>query len=119
MLSWISCVRENSGDDDHQSAALEEEYPRIIGVKYCVAMSSGTAALHAAVVAAGVLPGDKVIVPALSFLASASAVLHALGIPEFVDIDLHTFNIDPARIEKAHIRKNQSHYGCPLAWLTL
>src|SRR5512135_1267092 len=61
--------------------ALEDEYAKLIGVEYCVAMSSGTAALHAATVAAGVMPGDEVIVPAFSFLASASAILHALAIP--------------------------------------
>ncbi len=80
--------------------AFEEEYAQTIGVRYCVAMGSGTAALHAAVEAAGVLPGDEVIVPALSFLASATAILHQLGIPIFVDIDPVTFNLDPARIEE-------------------
>jgi len=80
--------------------AFEEEYARTIGVRYCVAMGSGTAALHAAVEASGVLPGDEVLVPALSFLASATAILHQLGIPVFVDIDPVTFNLDPARIEE-------------------
>jgi dTDP-4-amino-4,6-dideoxygalactose transaminase len=77
---------------------LEREYGRYAGVKGVLAMASGTAALHAAVAACGVGPGDEVIVPALSFLASATAVMHHQGIPVFVDIDPVTFNIDPAKV---------------------
>jgi perosamine synthetase len=78
--------------------ALEAEYARYAGTKYALALGSGTAALHAAVAAAGCQPGDEVIVPALTFLASASAVLHHLAIPVFADIDPLTFNLDPASV---------------------
>ncbi|MDP9121422.1 MAG: DegT/DnrJ/EryC1/StrS family aminotransferase, partial [Acidobacteriota bacterium] len=67
-----------------------------IGSRYSIAFNSGTSALHAAVAAAGVEPGDEVVVPALTFLASAAAVVHHQGLPVFVDVDPRTFNLDPA-----------------------
>ena len=79
---------------------LEAEFAAYLGTKYCIAFNSGTAALHAAVRAAGVGPGDEVITSAYSFMASAVAVLHSNGIPVFVDIDPKTHNIDPSKIEE-------------------
>ncbi len=81
--------------------ALEQEYAAFVGAQYALALGSGTASLHAAVAASGCQPGDEVIVPALTFLASASAILHQLGIPVFVDIDPQTFNLDPVKVEAA------------------
>ncbi|MGC7094461.1 DegT/DnrJ/EryC1/StrS family aminotransferase [Amycolatopsis lurida] len=80
--------------------ALEDEWADHVGVRHCLALNSGTAALHAAVAAVGVGPGDEVIVPALSFLASASCVLHHQAIPVFADIDPVTFTLDPAELER-------------------
>lgn len=88
-LSWMN------GD---QVPELEREWASYVGTKHCLALNSGTAALHAAVAAAGVGPGDEVLVPALSFLASATCVLHHQGIPVFIDIDPRTFTIDPTRL---------------------
>jgi len=79
---------------------LQEEFAKYIGTKYCVAMNSGTAALHAAVAAAGVGPGDEVITSAFSFFASAVCILHHNAIPIFVDIDPETYNIDVNKIEE-------------------
>ncbi|MQY69678.1 MAG: aminotransferase class V-fold PLP-dependent enzyme, partial [Firmicutes bacterium] len=79
---------------------LQEDFARYVGTKYCIAVNSGTAALHMAVAAAGIGPGDEVITSAFSFLASAVAVLHHNAIPIFVDIDPKTFNIDPKKIEE-------------------
>ena len=90
-LSWI-----NTED----VPALEQAWADYVGARHCIAVNSGTAALHAAVVAAGVEPGDEVLVPALSFLASASAVIHHQGIPVFVDVDPTTFTLDPAQLEQ-------------------
>jgi dTDP-4-amino-4,6-dideoxygalactose transaminase len=81
-------------------ANLQSEYARYIGVRHCLALASGTAALHACMAAVGVEPGDEVIVPALSFLASATAVIHQQGVPVFVDIEPDTYNIDPRRVEE-------------------
>jgi len=79
---------------------LEKEWADYVGVKYCVSASSGTSALHLAVAAAGVGPGSEVIVPAFTFLSSASCILHQNGVPIFVDIDPKTYNMDPNRIEE-------------------
>lgn len=79
---------------------LQEDFARYIGSKYCIAVNSGTAALHMAVAAAGVGPGDEVITPAFSFLASAIAIMHHNAIPVFVDIELKTYNINFKKIEE-------------------
>ena len=65
------------------------------GAKYAVAVSSGTAALHIACLAAGVSSGDRVITSANSFVASANCVRYAGGVPEFADIERDTLNLDP------------------------
>jgi dTDP-4-amino-4,6-dideoxygalactose transaminase len=79
---------------------LEKEWARRCGVRYCIATNSGTAALHCAVAACGARRGDEVIVPALSFVASAFAVAHQGAEPVFADIDPDTFTIDPASVER-------------------
>jgi dTDP-4-amino-4,6-dideoxygalactose transaminase len=89
QLSWLN---------DTRVPELERRWADYVGTEHCIAMNSGTAALHAAVAAAGVGPGDEVLVPSLSFLASASCVLHHQGIPVFVDIDPRTFTLDPAKL---------------------
>ena len=78
---------------------LQDEWANYVGTKHCLATNSGTAALHIAVAAAGIGPGDEAITASLTFIASALAVLHQNGIPVFVDIDPDTFCIDPAKIE--------------------
>lgn len=79
--------------------ALQKEWEAYVGTKNCIVTGSGTAALHIAVKGAGVVAGDEVIIPALTFVASAFAVLHANAIPVFVDIDPKTYNIDTTKIE--------------------
>lgn len=71
------------------------------GARYAIATSNCTTALHLALIAAGVGPGDEVICPSFSFIATANAIVHAGGTPVFVDIDPRTYNIDPALIERA------------------
>jgi dTDP-4-amino-4,6-dideoxygalactose transaminase len=89
-------------------SGLQDEFARYVGTKYCIAMNSGTATLHAAVMAAGAGPGDEVITTAFSFLATAVAALHHNAIPIFVDIrpDIHT--IDPAQIEAKITEKTKA-----------
>ncbi len=89
-------------------SALEKAWIEYNGVRYCVATNSGTSALHMAVAASGVEPGDEVITPALSFLASATCVLHHNAIPVFVDIDPVTFNIAPEKIEEKITKKTKA-----------
>lgn len=70
------------------------------GAAHAVALNSGTAALHAAVRAAGIGAGDEVITTPLTFMASANCALYEGAVPVFADIDEETYNIDPARIEE-------------------
>ena len=83
-----------------ETVALQKEWAEYIGRKHCLATNSGTAALHMALAAAQVGLGDEVLVPAYTFLASASCILHANAIPIFVDIDEQTYNIDVTKIEE-------------------
>ncbi|NLE76820.1 MAG: DegT/DnrJ/EryC1/StrS family aminotransferase [Chloroflexi bacterium] len=82
-----------------QIVRLQDEWAAYCGAGHCLAFNSGTAALHAALVAVGVGPGDEVITSAFSFIASAMAILQAQAIPIFVDIDPCTFNLAPQAIE--------------------
>jgi len=76
--------------------ALERAWAKYVGTRHCVAFNSGTSSLQAAVAAAGVEPGDEVLVPALTFMASAAAIVHHQGLPVFVDVDPRTYNLDPS-----------------------
>jgi len=75
--------------------AFEREFAGRFGARHAVAMSSGTAALHVAMIAAGVHDGDIVITTPFSFVASANSILFERGVPHFVDIDPQTLTIDP------------------------
>lgn len=88
-----------AGAHSPQVKALQEEFAEYLGIEYCIAVNSGTAALHMAVAAAGIGPGDEVITSAFSFLASATSVMHQGAIPVFVDIDPKTHNLDVDQIE--------------------
>jgi dTDP-4-amino-4,6-dideoxygalactose transaminase len=82
-------------------ASFEEEFSQLLGGLHSVALNSGTSALHMAFLAGGIGPGDEVIVPSFSFASTANAVALTGAIPVFADIELDTFNIDPAAIEAA------------------
>jgi perosamine synthetase len=85
-------------------SAFEEEFADYTGVKYAIFMNSGTAALHCAMAAAGVQPGDEVITSPHTFIGSASCILQQGAIPVFVDIDPRTYIIDPSKIEEKIIK---------------
>ena len=82
-------------------AAFESEFCQRIGVADGAALSSGTAALHLALVILGVGPGDEVIVPSLTFAASANAVSYVGAEPIFVDSERSTWNLDPLLVAEA------------------
>lgn len=80
--------------------AFEEAFATYIGVEHCVATSSGTAALHIGLSASGIGPGDEVIVPALTFFATVSAVLAQRATPVFADLQPETYCLDPKDVER-------------------
>ncbi len=75
-------------------------YAEYVGVKYALPVSNGTSALISALMGAGIGPGDEVIVPSFTWVASANCILHANGIPIFADVDPRTFNLDPEDVKK-------------------
>jgi perosamine synthetase len=89
-----------SGAKAPEVLALEREYAAYHGMRHCVAMNSGTAALHGCAVAVGVRPGDEVIVPAFTFIASAMAMVNQGARPVFCDAQERSFNLDPRRVEE-------------------
>lgn len=82
-------------------AEFEEKFSDYIGCDYSVAVSSCTTALHLALLASGIGPGDEVICPSLSFIATANSIAYTGATPIFGDIDLTTYNLDPTRLEEA------------------
>jgi dTDP-4-amino-4,6-dideoxygalactose transaminase len=95
---------------------FEEEYARFLGCGHALATSSCTASLHLAYLAAGVGPGDEVVVPSMSFAATANAVLYCGGTPVFADIvGTHDLGLDPADVEARITSRTKAvctmHYG--------
>ncbi len=78
---------------------FEEKFANQVGARYAISVSSGTAALHSAMFALGIGCGDEVIVPAITFAASANCVVYQGGTPVFVDVDPDTLLIDPSQVE--------------------
>lgn len=100
---------------------FEEELARACGVEHAVAVSSGTAALHLAILALGIGEGDEVIVPAYTFPATANVVALTAARPALVDIDPKTMTVDPARVYEAVTPRTRAvlavHlFGRPLDW---
>jgi perosamine synthetase len=81
-----------------QVAKLEEAFAARVGVRHCVAVNSGTAALHAMLAALDLRPGDEVITTSLSFAATANMILACGATPRFADVELETYNLDPASV---------------------
>ncbi|MCA9385432.1 DegT/DnrJ/EryC1/StrS family aminotransferase [Candidatus Dojkabacteria bacterium] len=87
---------------------FEDEFAKKHNVKYAFAVSSGTTALHTALLALEIGPGDEVIVPSFTWVASANAVLYCGATPVLVDIELNSFNLDPTRLAKAITKKTKA-----------
>jgi dTDP-4-amino-4,6-dideoxygalactose transaminase len=100
---------------------LEELVARACGVEHAVAVSSGTAALHLAILALGLAEGDEVLVPAYTFPATANVVALVGARPVLVDVDPETFNLDPGKVYEAVTPRTRAvlavHlFGRPLDW---
>jgi dTDP-4-amino-4,6-dideoxygalactose transaminase len=87
---------------------FEEDFARYVGSKHAVAVNSGTAALHLALDAVGIKEGDEVIVPTMTFTATAEVVLYFKAKPVLVDCQPDTFNLDPTQLEAAITSKTKA-----------
>ncbi len=106
-------------------AEFEQVFAAYVGAPHACAVSSCTTALHLALLAVGVKPGDQVITVSHSFIATANSIRYCGAIPVFVDIEPDTFNLDPARLEsaitertKAILCVHQMGMPCDLAQIT-
>ena len=97
-----------SGDVVHE---FEHEFAAYCGAEFGVATTNGTTALHAALLSAGVKPGDEVIVPAFTFFATASSVAMCFAKPVFADILPDTYNMDPKSVEEKITEKTKAVIG--------
>ena len=96
-------------------AAFEAEFCPVAGGAECVAVNSGTSALHLGLLAAGIGAGDEVIVPSFTFAATANSVALAGATPVFADIDADSFCLDPEAVEAAiTARTAGDHAGAPV-----
>ena len=95
-------------------AELESKFAAYCGAAQGIAVNNGTAALHAALLACGIGPGDEVIVPAFSFIATATAVSMCGARPVFADVDEETFNIRPDQVKERITPKTKAVIGVHL-----
>lgn len=114
--NWMSTVGKNINE-------VEKITCEKVGCKYAVALSAGTAALHLAVKAAGVRPGDKVFCSDMTFDATVNPVVYEGGVPVFIDSEYETWNMDPKALEKAFEMYPEVKvvvlvhlYGTPCKW---
>ena len=93
---------------------FEADLVRYTGARHAVACVNGTAALHMALLLAGVKPGDEVICPALTFVATANAIRHAEATPHFVDVEPQALGIDPVALERhlEDMARREDDGGC-------
>ena len=101
----IRAVNKVLRSDTWRRGPVVEQYERNLqkyfGVKHALAVSNGTVALHVAMAALGLGPGDEIMTAPHTFLASASTAFYQNALPRFADIDAHSYNLDPQEAEKA------------------
>jgi dTDP-4-amino-4,6-dideoxygalactose transaminase len=100
IASVTECLRSNWIGLGGRVERFEQEFSRYKGAPYAVAVSSGTAAIHLALLALGIGAGDEVIAPAMTFCSTIHSIVHTGAKPVLVDCSRSTFNIDPAQIEE-------------------
>jgi len=91
-----------------EGEALEREIAQFVGAPHAVGCNSGTDALHLPLVAAGIGPGDEVVIPGFTFFATGEAVSYTGATPIFADVEEGTFNLDPASLSKSITKKTKA-----------
>ena len=113
--SVTAAVRSGWWAKGPRTIEFEKKFAEYVGAKHCIGLNSCTAALHLALAASGIGPGDEVITTPLTFAASANTILHVGATPVFADIDMETGLIDPKEIEKKITKKTRAvvpvHYS--------
>src|SRR5438132_14190606 len=95
---------------------FERDFAQFCGVQYCVGVGSGTDALRFALIAAGVQAEDTVVTVPNTFIATAEAISQAGALPEFVDVDNRTYNMDPAKLREYIANCKRDSDGPLLSW---
>jgi dTDP-4-amino-4,6-dideoxygalactose transaminase len=101
IASVVGCLRSRWIGLGPKVEEFEREFARYKGAPYAAAVSSGTAAIHLALLALGICAGDEVIAPAMTFCSTVHSIIHTGARPVLVDCDRRSFNIDPELIERA------------------
>ena len=104
----IDCFKENRFTQGKKVSLFEKEMGKFVGSKYSIAVSNGTVALDLAYKEINLSPGDEVIMPAISYISTASAVSYQGAIPVFVDVDIETNCIKPEEVIKAITKKTKA-----------
>ena len=111
----VELLENDTGDDRAQVSRFQEEFAAAHDCRYGIAAANGTATLELILRSLDIGPGDEVIVPPYTFIASASSILSIGAVPIFVDISPYTCNLDPARIEEAITPRTRAimsvHFG--------
>ena len=94
--------------DGSVTAKFEAEYARVMGMKHCLATTGGTTALYTMLGALGIGPGDEVIIPAYTFVATYNVVVLNYALPILVDTDINSFQIDPQKMGKAVTKETKA-----------
>lgn len=114
----VSVLRSSRLSIGPKQEEFEQRIATYVSLPHAIAVSSGTAGLHLCIRALGIGKGDEVIVPSFAFVSAAHAIRYEDATPVFVDIDLNTLNLDPARIEEAITPQTRAilvihTFGCP------
>jgi perosamine synthetase len=101
-------IRSHWVSQGQKVAELEERFADYVGARHAVALTSATTALHLALLVSGISSKDDVICPSFSFVATANSIRYVGARPVFVDIDPHTYNLDPSLVEQAITRATKA-----------
>ena len=101
-------VRSKNLVEGKRTRSFEEKFASFANVKHAIACNNGTSALHLAMEASPIQPGDEVITTAFTFIATSNSILFTGAVPKFVDIDTDTWNLDPEKIEEAITEKTKA-----------